>query len=134
MEATAQTVFLVEDEEAILEGIADFLIRRKFAVTTATCFRDAQAALAAMPSPPDFVITDVRLPDGNGLDIVRDIAARQPRPRIVVITGHLDKEAVEHARTSGADAVLLKPFPLRTLLAELRGGDPGGSPTDPVKP
>jgi DNA-binding response OmpR family regulator len=131
MEAAAQTVFLVEDEEAILEGIADFLRRRKFSVTTANCFRDAQLALAAMASPPDFVITDVRLPDGNGLDLVRDITSRQPRPRIIVITGHLDKDAVEHARTSGADAVLLKPFPLRSLLAELRGGDPGASTPGP---
>ncbi len=131
MEATAQTVFLVEDEEAILEGIADFLRRRKFVVTTAMSFRDAQAALAGMPSLPDFVITDVRLPDGSGLDLVRDITSRQPRPRIIVITGHLDKDAVEHARTSGADAVLLKPFPLRTLLAELRGGDAGAPTSGP---
>ena len=84
MEVAAQTVFLLEDEEAILEGIADFLRRRKFAVTTATCFRDAQLALAGMASLPDFVITDVRLPDGNGLDLVRDITTRQPRPRIIV--------------------------------------------------
>lgn len=125
MAHTVQSVFLVEDEEAILEGIADFLRRRKFTVTTATRYREAQSMLAAMPSPPDAIISDVRLPDGSGLDIVRDIASRSPRPRIVVITGHLDRDAVEHARTSGADAVLLKPFALRALLSELTRAEQG---------
>ena len=121
MTAIGQTVLLVEDEAAILEGITDFLRRRKFVVTPAGSFREAQRPLGEAPALPDFVITDVRLPDGNGLDIVRDVASREPRPRIIVITGHLDQDAVHHVRAIGADAVLLKPFPLKALLDAIRG-------------
>ena len=57
---------------------------------------------------------------GDGLDLVQQIGVSSgPRPRVIVITGHLDQQSVTIARDNGAEAVLLKPFALKTLFERI---------------
>lgn len=120
MTANPLKILLVEDEEAILQEIAEYLRRRRFNVSTSASFEGARRALAQADAELDVVITDVRLPDGDGLDLVQQIgAAPGPRPRVIVITGHLDQQSVTAARDSGAEAVLLKPFALKALFEQI---------------
>lgn len=115
-----RVILIVEDEPEILEVIAGSLKRRQYEVATATNFGDAQRALAEAGGPVDIILTDVRLPDGDGLDLVRQISGKEaPRPRMIVMTGHLDRQSVDGALTSGAEAVLLKPFKLNTLIERI---------------
>ncbi|MGE0420943.1 MAG: response regulator [Reyranellaceae bacterium] len=120
MTATPLKILLVEDEEAILQEIAEYLRRRRLDVATSASFESAQRALAEAGSDLDVLVTDVRLPDGDGLDLVQQIGASSgPRPRVIVITGHLDQQSVTIARDNGAEAVLLKPFALKTLFERI---------------
>lgn len=120
MTGTALKILLVEDEEAILQEIAEYLRRRRLDVATSASFEGAQRALAEVGDSLDVLVTDVRLPDGDGLDLVQQIGASSgPRPRVIVITGHLDQKSVTAARDSGAEAVLLKPFALKALFERI---------------
>ena len=126
--ASPLRILLVEDEEAILQEIAEYLTRRRLTVATAPSFEGAQKALAAAGRDLDVLVTDVRLPDGDGLDLVQQIgASAAPRPRVIVITGHLDQDSADAARGSGAEAVLLKPFALRALFDRIVATDPAPS-------
>jgi DNA-binding response OmpR family regulator len=120
MTGNAPKILLVEDEEAILQEIAEYLRRRRLNVSTSASFEAAQRALAEAGNDLDILVTDVRLPDGDGLDLVQQIGASpKPRPRVIVITGHLDQQSVAAARDSGAEAVLLKPFSLKALFERI---------------
>jgi len=119
-------ILVVEDEPGILEEIANFLRRRQYDVATSADLGGARRALADAPALPDVVVTDVKLPDGDGLDLVRELVATSDRPRLIVMTGHLDQDSAADARQRGADAVLIKPFTLRTLLRQI---DSNAAPT-----
>lgn len=120
MSQQQRAILIVEDEPEILDIIAGSLKRRQYNVTTAATFGDAQRALAEAGTPVDVIITDVRLPDGDGLDLVRQVCGGEaPRPRMIVMTGHLDHQSVNGALTSGAEAVLLKPFKLNALIERI---------------
>lgn len=125
MPDTIQTVLLVEDDPEILQEIAAFLRRRKFHVVTAPDYESGHLALQDTERSPDVLLTDVNLPDGDGLDLLEHVNRRTPpppRPRVIVMTGHLDEQRVDRARRDGAETVLLKPFSLTRLLAQLREG------------
>ena len=130
-EQQQRVILIVEDEAEILEVIAGSLKRRQYRVATATNFGDAQRALAEAGGPVDIILTDVRLPDGDGLDLVRQVCGQEaPRPRMIVMTGHLDRQSVDGALSSGAEAVLLKPFKLNTLIDRINNPtEEGQSPT-----
>jgi DNA-binding response OmpR family regulator len=124
-----RVILIVEDEAEILEVIAGSLKRRQYQVATAATFSDAQRALAEAGGPVDIILTDVRLPDGDGLDLVRQICGQEaPRPRMIVMTGHLDRQSVDGALSSGAEAVLLKPFKLNTLIDRINHPAEDGEP------
>ena len=72
-------VLVVEDEEAIAEPLAEGLRREGFAVTVASTAAEALAAAEA-----DVVLLDLRLPDGDGLDVCRELRSRSDVPIIVV--------------------------------------------------
>jgi DNA-binding response OmpR family regulator len=121
---TAGIVLLVEDDLEILEEIAGFLRRRNYQVLTAPDVVAGRQALEGQPHP-DILVTDVRLPDGEGLELLDEVQRRapgMPRPRVIVMTGHLDRQKVEQALQDGAETVFLKPFGLADLLKQLRAG------------
>jgi len=125
MAAGKLTILLVEDDTDILDEIAGFLRRRQYDVVTAPDFGSGRQALADADRYPDVLVTDVHLPDGDGLDLLDHVNRRAPpppRPRVIVMTGHLDAHKVDKAQRDGAETVLLKPFSLGTLLHQLRAG------------
>lgn len=127
MAAGKLTILLVEDDTDILDEIAGFLRRRQYEVVTAPDYGSGWQALADEGRYPDVLVTDVHLPDGDGLDLLAHVNKRlppPPRPRVIVMTGHLDAQKVGQAQRDGAETVLLKPFSLGTLLQQLRAGAP----------
>lgn len=67
----------------------------------------------------DLVLLDVRLPDGNGLDLARELADRPQRPRIVVLTANALPGDETAARDAGADGFISKPYQPSLLVATL---------------
>ena len=93
-----------------------------FAVTALPCLRQAAAALTAQPF--DHAVLDLRLPDRNGLDLVRTMRARCAHARIVVVTDADSFATVVLALRAGADALLPKPVDERELMDALLDRSP----------
>ena len=106
---------LVVEDEADLAVTYDRLLRREgFRVVTAASRGEGLKALES--APPALVIADLRLPDGDGLDILRAARARDPQVPVIVVTAFASRAARDAALASGASAFLSKPFPASALL------------------
>ena len=107
-------VLVVEDEEAIAEPLAEGLRREGFTVTLASTAAEALAAAEA-----DVVLLDLRLPDGDGLDVCRELRARSDVP-IIVVTARGEEVDRVVGLELGADDYVVKPFGIRELIARIR--------------
>lgn len=111
-------VLVVDDENDFLATYERLLRRQGYDVVTATSRAAGLAVLAG--EPPHLVISDLRLPDGDGLDVVRAArGAREPVP-VIVITGYPSDETRRAALAAGATTFLSKPFAAAVLLAAIR--------------
>ena len=123
MERRAQRILLVDDDPHVLESIGESLRRYHHDVTTVASLAAARAVLADGVTPAfELIVTDVRLADGSGLQLAHEVLANlAPRPRLLVISGYLDDPQLTALLVNGNAEVLLKPFPLRTLLQHVDG-------------
>jgi CheY-like chemotaxis protein len=111
--------FLVVDDEVDFLATYDRLLRRQGYRTITVSTR--QGALAALADEVlDLVIADVRLADGDGLDVVRAARAHLHPPRVIVVTGFASEHSRRQALAAGATAYLAKPFSTSTLASLVR--------------
>jgi CheY-like chemotaxis protein len=122
-EAPGRRVLLVEDNEAASRGLARLLELQGYSVTTAADGATALAALSA-GAPPDFVVTDMQLPDLDGREIARHARNLQPRPHVGLITGWDVDPSTDVLTDDGIDWVLLKPLDFSQLISHLSTSDP----------
>jgi len=113
---TQVKILLVEDEKPIREGLKDRLEREGFRVTDAETLAEA---LRALEGSPDLVILDRRLPDGEGLDVVRELRARGRNTPVIVLSARGMPEDRVEGLEGGADDYVTKPFHLRELVARV---------------
>jgi len=113
---TQVKILLVEDENPIREGLKDRLEREGFRVTDAATLA---GALRALDGGPDLVILDRRLPDGEGLDVVRELRARGRNTPVIVLSARGMPEDRVEGLEGGADDYVTKPFHLRELVARV---------------
>lgn len=116
-------VLLVDDNEPGRRALARLLQLQGYEVTTAA---DGASAIAALDagSPPEFVLTDLNLPDIDGLGVAHHARGLIPPPRVTLITGfEPDGEPEDFARW-GIDRVFVKPVDLAKLVASMRGPAP----------
>jgi DNA-binding NtrC family response regulator len=108
-------LLLVDDEPDFLETLAGALSRRGFDVVP---FAGALAAIAAAGAERfDLAITDFRMPDLDGVEMVRALRAIDPQLPIIVASGYVSAEQWALLEESGARALLHKPFTLDDLAA-----------------
>jgi len=113
MNQTAKHVLVVDDEPDIRELLQLTLSRMGLDVTTAEDLAEARRALQS--GGFSFCLTDMRLPDGNGLDLVEEVAERHPNLPIAVITAHGKIEDAVYALKVGAFDFVSKPVDLAVL-------------------
>ena len=111
-------VLLVEDTPSLSTVYKSALERAGLAVRPVFCARDGLAAFRKRPSR--VVLLDLMLPDGNGLDVLREMRTQNPQTRIVVITANGSINRAVEAMRSGAFDFLVKPFDERRLLSAVR--------------
>ena len=118
MSPMRRRVLVVDDEADFLATYERLLRRQGYDVLTA---KSRAAGLAALAGEPlHLVISDLRLPDGDGLDVVRAARdAREPAP-VLVVTGYPSDETRRAALAAGATTLLAKPFAAAVLLASIR--------------
>ncbi len=102
-----KTLMLVDDDEAFVKRLAKAMEKRGFIVETAESVAAGRAIATARP--PAYAVVDLRLEDGNGLDVVELLRERRPDSRIVVLTGYGAIATAVAAVKIGATDYLAKP-------------------------
>jgi two-component system, NtrC family, response regulator len=110
-------VLIVDDSPRMVALLEGWLLREGFRVTGVTTIQEALDVLAEYTT--DWVITDVMLPTGDGMDILAYTRARQPHVRVVVMTAFGSEATRRQAMALGAHRFLSKPFNSQALLALL---------------
>ena len=106
-------VLVVDDEADLVSTYSRLLRRHGCRIIAAASRKEALAALDG--ERPALVIVDLRLPDGDGLDVVRAARALPHPPPVIVVTGFASKQSRRQARGAGAAAYLAKPFSTSAL-------------------
>ena len=114
----AQTILVVDDEKTIADGLRMTLESEGYGVRTAGSVREALGAL--VQGDPHAAIVDLMLPDGDGLQLTRELKRRDPALEVLVITAYGSvRKAMEATKGAGAFHVLEKPFEPDELLGLL---------------
>jgi DNA-binding NtrC family response regulator len=111
-------ILILDDEAAVRTSFSFYLTRRGFAVTEAGTL--AEARQAVMSQSVDGLLLDVSLPDGNGLDWIREVREARPGTAIVVMSGIGDIPMAVQAMREGADHFITKPVNMADLEVFLR--------------
>ncbi|HET9139481.1 response regulator transcription factor [Actinophytocola sp.] len=124
-------VFLVDDHEIVRRGLAD-LIEFEPDLEVVGEADSVAEALARIPrTPTDVAVLDVRLGDGNGVELCRELRSRQPDLNCLMLTSYADDEALLDAILAGASGFVLKRVLGIDLVDALRTVGNGGSLLDP---
>lgn len=125
-------VFLLDDHEivrtglrSLLEGEDDFLVVGEAATA-------GEALDRIPPTRPDVALLDVRLPDGSGVEVCREIRSTSPEIACVMLTSYADDEALFAAILAGAAGYVLKQVGAMSLVDDIRRVAAGQSLLDPA--
>ena len=105
---SAKRILLVDDDPGVSEVIGLLLEREGYRVECASTVRGALQKIGA--AAVDLVVTDLKLPDGTGLDVIAGVRARRPRLPIIMITSYSSIESAIAALRAGAADYVIKPF------------------------
>ncbi|WP_062388467.1 response regulator [Demequina iriomotensis] len=119
------TVLVLDDHEVVRRGICDILERADGIAVVAEASTVAQAVRRAEAVRPQVILSDLRLPDGTGLDVINHVRAKLPDTHIVVLTSYDDDEARAAARNAGADVFLAKTADSHEVLKAVRDAASG---------
>ncbi len=125
-------VFLLDDHEVVRRGLADLLQAEGDIEVVGESASAVEAAHRAPALRPDVAILDARLPDGNGIDVCRDIRAVDPSIKGLILTSYEDDEALFAAIMAGAAGYLLKQIRGTDLVDAVRRVASGQSLLDPA--
>jgi two-component system, NtrC family, response regulator PilR len=110
---SGQRLLIVDDEASIRDMLAFFFHKRGFEVMTASNFTEGQSSV--LRSTPDLVLCDIKMPDGNGLDLLKKIKAESPKTPVIMITAHTSTADAIDAMKAGAVDYIAKPFNVEEL-------------------
>lgn len=128
----AISVFLLDDHEIVRRGLAQLLALEPDVEVVGEAGTAAEALARIPECHPDVAILDVRLPDGDGVEVCRDVRARlTPAPACLMLTSYSDDEALFGAVMAGAAGYLLKQVAGVDLVEAVRTVAGGGSMLDP---
>ena len=112
-----RTLLIVEDDRSFLQRLAKALEQRGFTVETAETV--AEGLLQVERAAPAFAIVDMRLGDGNGLDVISALKRRRPEARGIILTGYGNIATAVNAVKLGAVDYLAKPVDADDVVAAL---------------
>ncbi|MER6736979.1 response regulator transcription factor [Streptomyces puniciscabiei] len=125
-------VFLVDDHEVVRRGLAD-LLDAEADISVAGDADTAEHALTRAPAlRPDVAVLDVRLPDGDGISVCRELRSRLPELACLMLTSFDDEDALLDAIMAGASGYVLKQIKGSDLVSAVRTVASGQSMLDPA--
>jgi two-component system, NarL family, response regulator DevR len=125
-------VFLLDDHEVVRRGLREPLEGEDDLLVVGEAGTAADALERIPATRPDVAVLDVQLPDGDGVEVCREIRSAHPEIACVMLTSFADDEAVYAAIMAGAAGYLLKQVRGTDLVAGIRQVGAGGSLLDPA--
>ncbi len=120
MAADEIKVLLVEDDDDLRITLSDFISRMGVRVKTACDVPGALRAIQGSETAFNIVLTDLKLPGGTGMDVVRAVHGRAPDALVAILTGYASLETAIEAIRAGAYDYITKPFSLEGIGVQLR--------------
>jgi DNA-binding NarL/FixJ family response regulator len=127
----AVTVFLLDDHDVVRRGLRD-LLETEGIVVVGEAATAAEAVGRIHALDPDVAVLDVRLPDGDGVSVCRELRSRHPRTACLMLTSYADDEALFDAIMAGAAGYVLKQIRENDLVDAVRKVAAGHSLLDPT--
>jgi two-component system response regulator DevR len=124
-------LLIVDDHEVVRVGLRLLLERRPGLQVVGEAASMASAVEEAAQCSPDVVIMDIRLPDGSGVEACREIRARRPETKVIMLTSYADEDAVLASILAGASGYLLKQIGAQALVDAIQTVARGRSLLDP---
>ena len=117
----APRLLVVDDEPEILMEVSGYLRRRGELVQSASSYGPAMRILEESGQPIDFLLTDARMPDGSGLDLIRHVLTKyEGRAPCLLMTGHIEQADLSPELEAAGVRIILKPFSLSAMYREVR--------------
>jgi DNA-binding NarL/FixJ family response regulator len=125
-------VFLLDDHEIVRRGLRDLIDAEEDMEVVGVASTAEEALNRVPPTRPDVAVLDVRLPDGSGVEVCREIRARHPEVQALMLTSFADDEALFSAIMAGASGYVLKQIRGNELIDAIRRVAGGESLLDPA--
>ncbi|MGD0255892.1 MAG: response regulator transcription factor [Acidimicrobiales bacterium] len=130
--STTTRVFLLDDHEVVRRGLRE-MFDAEDDLSVVGEAATAEEAMARVPAArPDVAVLDVRLPDGDGVEVCRDLRSALPDLKCLMLTSFADDEALFSAILAGASGYVLKQVKGADLISAVRRVASGGSLLDPA--
>ncbi|MGW9631005.1 response regulator [Agromyces sp. NPDC055520] len=113
-------IFLVDDHEIVRRGVAELLQREPDLGVVGEAGSVAHALGRIESTRPDVAVLDMRLPDGDGIELCRELRSRHPKLRCLILTAYDDEQAATAAVLAGASGYVLKNIRGSTLVDDIR--------------
>jgi DNA-binding NarL/FixJ family response regulator len=124
-------VFLLDDHEIVRRGLADLIGLQADLEVVGEAGTAAEAMTRITASQPDVAVFDVRLPDGSGVEVCREVRSLFPNIHVLMLTSYSDDEALFNAIMAGASGYVLKEIRGSDLVTAIRQVAAGNSLLDP---
>lgn len=124
------TVFLVDDHAIVRRGLGDLIDSETDLKVVGEAGTVVQAMARISVLRPDVVVLDVRLPDGNGIELCRELRSRFPDLHCLILTSFTDEEAMLDAILAGASGYVVKDIGTLELIDAIRAVGAGDSLLD----
>jgi len=124
-------VFLLDDHEIVRRGLRELLEAESDLVVVGEAGTAEEALARIPPTRPDVAVLDVRLPDGSGVEVCREVRSRHPEVRCLILTSFADDEALLQAIMAGAAGYVLKQVRAMDLVDAIRRVSRGETLLDP---
>ncbi len=124
-------VFLLDDHEVVRRGVRELLESEGDVIVVGEASTAAEAIVRVPAVQPHVAVLDVRLPDGDGVSVCRELKSRLPALACLMLTSYADDEALFDAIMAGASGYLLKEVRGADILGAVRTVAAGGSLLDP---
>ncbi|MFD4985706.1 response regulator [Streptomyces sp. NPDC058374] len=126
------TVFLLDDHEMVRRGVHEMLSAEDDIEVVGEAGTAAEALVRIPATRPDVAVLDVRLPDGSGVEVCREVRSQDESVHCLMLTSYADDEALLDAIMAGASGYVLKAIRGGDLLAAVRDVAAGKSLLDPA--
>ena len=125
------SVFLLDDHELVRRGLREFLEEEGDLEIVGEAGTAGEALEGIDKTSPRIAVIDVRLPDGNGIEVCREVRSRHPETDCLILTSYADDQALFDAIVAGAAGYILKETKTADLVRSIRKVAAGESLIDP---